>query len=147
MKKNKSNKLKLTSAEMESAGIRSAVMLLDAAHTLSSPLLRSIENLLQVSADAVNASEGSVIVRDGNKGALRFLSAIGPVADKLLKVKIPPGKGIAGFVYSSGQRMTVTNAAEEESFYAEVDKTTGYTTQSLLATPVKMRNEVIGVLE
>ena len=88
-----------------------------------------------------------MIVRDGNRGGLKFLSAIGSVADKLLKVKIPAGKGVAGFVFSSGQPMVVSNAAEEESFYAEVDRATGYTTQILLATPLRIRAEVIGVLE
>jgi signal transduction protein with GAF and PtsI domain len=127
--------------------LRNAMRLVDAANALTSPLTRSIDNLLRVVAEAVNASEASVIVRDGNKGGLRFMSAIGEVAEKLLKVKIPPGKGIAGFVFSSGQPVAVSNAAEEESFYAEVDRATGYTTQILLATPLWIRGEVIGVLE
>jgi transcriptional regulator with GAF, ATPase, and Fis domain len=127
--------------------LQDSIRFVEAANTLTSPLMRSIENLLRVAADAVGASEASVIVRDGNKGSLKFLSAIGPVAEQLLRVKIPPGRGIAGFVFTSGQPMMVANAAEEESFYAEVDRTTGYTTQTLLATPLRVRNEIIGVLE
>jgi signal transduction protein with GAF and PtsI domain len=127
--------------------LRASMRMVEAANALTSPLTRSIENLLQVAAEAVGASEASVVVRDGNKGALKFMSAIGTVAEKLMKVKIPPGKGIAGFVFSSGQPMAVANAAEEESFYAEVDRATGYRTQTLLATPLRVRGEVIGVLE
>jgi signal transduction protein with GAF and PtsI domain len=127
--------------------LQDSIRFVEAANILTSPLKRSIENLLRVAADAVGASEASVIVRDGNKGSLKFLSAIGPVAEQLLRVKIPPGRGIAGFVFTSGQPMVVANAAEEESFYAEVDRATGYTTQTLLATPLKVRNEIIGVLE
>jgi hypothetical protein len=36
---------------------------------------------------------------------------------------------------------------EEASFYAEVDKTTGYSTEMILATPLRHNGEMIGVLE
>jgi signal transduction protein with GAF and PtsI domain len=119
----------------------------EAANALTSPLMRSIQDLLQIAANSVGASDASVLVRDGNRGGLRFMTAIGAVADKLLRVKIPPGKGVAGFVFSSGQPMAVADAAKEESFYAEVDRTTGFSTQTLLATPLRIRGEVTGVLE
>jgi signal transduction protein with GAF and PtsI domain len=127
--------------------ITESIRAVEAANLLTSPLSRSIDDLLRVAAQAVGASEASVLIRDGNRGGLRFMAAIGAVADKLLKVKIPPGKGIAGFVFSSGQPMAVANAAEEQSFYAEVDRATGFTTQTLLATPLRLRGDVIGVLE
>ena len=146
-KKSAKTSKKREGRESFEARLRNSLQLVDAADALTSPLARSIDDLMRVACEAVNASEASVIVRDGNKGALKFMSAIGQVADKLLKVKIPAGKGVAGFVYSSGQPMAVTNAAEEESFYAEVDRATGYTTQTLLATPLRLRGEVIGVLE
>jgi len=62
-------------------------------------------------------------------------------------MRVPAGKGIAGFVFSSGQPMAIADAGEEESFYAEVDKETGYSTQTILATPLRHKDEVIGVLE
>jgi GAF domain-containing protein len=69
------------------------------------------------------------------------------VADKLMKVRIPPGKGIAGFVFASGQPVAVADVAREETFYAEVDRATGYSTQTILATPLSVGGETIGVLE
>ena len=38
-------------------------------------------------------------------------------------------------------------SAKKISFYAEVDKQTGYSTQTILATPLHYNGEVIGVLE
>lgn len=127
--------------------LRSLVETTDIAGVLTEPLTRSIENLLRISAGAMNSGEASVLVRDGDEGGLRFLTAIGEVADQLLSVKIPPGKGIAGFVLSSGQPMAVADAGGEETFYAEVDKMTGYSTQTILATPLRQHGEIIGVLE
>ena len=43
--------------------------------------------------------------------------------------------------------MAVADAAGEESFYDEVDRQTGYSTQTILATPLRHNGEIIGVLE
>lgn len=130
-----------------SAKLRRLVETIDIANLLTSPIIDSIRSLLTVSAASMGSGEASVLVRDGDQGDLRFLIAIGDVADQLLDVTIPAGKGIAGFVLSSGQPMAVADAVGEETFYAEVDKRTGYTTQTILATPLRYEGDVIGVLE
>lgn len=127
--------------------LRDAIRAVDVANLMTSRLKRSIEILLKVAGDAMGSDEASVLVRDGNRGGLKFLVAIGEVADMLLKVRIPPGKGIAGFVFASGQPMAVADVAQEETFYAEVDRATGYSTQTILATPLRVGGETVGVLE
>ncbi len=125
---------------------RAVIETVDVANALTEPLTRSIENLLRISAAEMNSAEASVIIRDGGEGNLRFLSAIGKVAERLIDLKIPAGKGIAGFVFSSGQPMAISDVGEEESFYAEVDQHTGYSTQTILATPLKFNGEIVGVI-
>lgn len=127
--------------------LRSVIETVDIANALIEPLTKSIENLLHISAAQMNSEEASVLIRDGNEGDLRFISAIGKVAHHLINMRIPAGKGVAGFVFSSGQPMVIADVGEEDSFYAEVDKQTGYSTQTLLATPLRHNGEVIGVLE
>jgi signal transduction protein with GAF and PtsI domain len=127
--------------------LKSVLQTVDLANALTEPMTRSIENLLTVSANELNSEEASVIIRDGGDGDLRFLAAIGKVADQLINLKIPAGKGIAGFVFSSGQPMAITDVGAEDAFYAEVDKQTGYSTHTILATPLRFNGEVIGVLE
>lgn len=127
--------------------LRAAINAVEIANSLTSPLKRSIENLLRLAAQSVGSDEASVLVRDGNEGGLRFLVAIGEVADKLLTMRIPPGKGIAGFVFSSGQPMAVADVAQEQTFYAEVDRAVGFSTQTILATPLRVEGEMVGVLE
>ncbi len=127
--------------------LRRLVETVDVANVLTKPLASSIESLLTVSAAQIDCDEASVLIRDGDEGDLRFLIAIGRVADQLLNMRVPAGKGIAGFVLSSGQPMAIADAGEDESFYAEVDKETGYSTQTILATPLRHGDEVIGVLE
>lgn len=145
--KKKSKKKSGQTADSFEAQLRATINAVEMAHALTSPLKRSIENLLRLAAQSVGSDEASVLVRDGNEGGLRFLVAIGEVADKLMTLRIPPGKGIAGFVFSSGQPMAVADVAQEETFYAEVDRAVGFSTQTILATPLRVEGEMVGVLE
>src|SRR5437868_15024877 len=112
-----------------SARLRRFVETVDIANLLASPIITSIRDLMQNSAAALGSGEASVLIRDGEQGDLRFLAAIGAVAEQLEGMTVPAGKGIAGFVLSSGQPMAVADAGGEATFYAEVDKRTGYSTQ------------------
>ena len=120
---------------------------IDIANVLTEPLTRSIEDILKATAADIGSTEASVLIRDGDQGDLRFLCAIGQVADQLLNMTIPAGKGIAGFVLSSGQPIAVSNVEQDSAFYKEVDKATGFSTEMILATPLRHEGEVIGVLE
>ncbi|MEO5858422.1 MAG: GAF domain-containing protein [Pyrinomonadaceae bacterium] len=130
-----------------SAKIRRLIETIDVANVLTDPLTRAIEDLLRVTAADIDSDEASVLVRDGDEGDLRFLSAIGKVAEQLVDVKVPAGKGIAGFVLSSGQPIAVSNVVEDSTFYAEIDRATGYSTEMILATPLRHDGATIGVLE
>lgn len=134
-------------AEAWEERLRRVVGAVDVAHALTMPLIRSIESLLYLAARALGSGEASVLVRDDERGGLRFLVAIGAVADKLMSVRIPAGKGVAGFVFASGQPLVVADVHSESAFYPEVDRLTGYTTHTLLATPLQVNGETVGVLE
>jgi GAF domain-containing protein len=77
-----------------------------------------------------------------------------------VSLKIPPGEGIAGFVFASGQPMAVDDVSKfggeqevgsgeiaQPGFYRGVDDLTKYSTMSILATPLRVNEETVGVLE
>jgi GAF domain-containing protein len=88
-----------------------------------------------------------VLVRDGDEGGLRFLTATSGVSDELLALRLPPGAGIAGLVFSTTQPMAVADVSNEGSFWSEADRRTGFKTITLLATPLRANGEMVGVLE
>src|SRR5215204_1713759 len=134
--------------EGELAGkLQRLIETIDIANVLTEPLTRSIQEILRATAADIGSTEASVLVRDGDQGDLRFLCAIGQVAEQLVNMTIPSGKGIAGFVLSSGQPIAVSNVEQDAAFYKEVDKATGFSTEMILATPLRHDGEVIGVLE
>jgi signal transduction protein with GAF and PtsI domain len=127
--------------------MREVVDAVNLSDSLTAPLRRSIDELLGAAARAVGSLEASVLVRDGNEGGLRFLTALNDVKVELMKLRVPPGKGIAGLVFSSGQPMAVADVSQEGSFWSEADAKTGFKTNTLLATPLQVNEELIGVLE
>jgi len=126
-----------------------SVGLLEAIDVLTEPFARSLESLLRLATDEIGAADASVLVRDeeSKRGDLKFLVATGEAASTLKKIRVPHGKGIAGFVYASGQPIAVADAQRDASFYSDVDRATGVSTQILLATPLQQNDETIGVLE
>ena len=129
------------------AQVRATIAAIDVSNSLSAPLKKAIDDILKVAAESVGSADASVLIRDGHEGGLRFLVAVSEIEDALLKIRIPPGKGIAGLVFSTGQPMAVNDVSSEGSFWSGADKAIGFKTITLLATPLRTGNETIGVLE
>ena len=120
---------------------------IDVSQSLTVSLRRGIDDLLHRANSALNAATASVLVRDGDTGGLKFLTATSNVTEALLALRLPPGAGIAGLVFSTHQPMAVADVAHEGSFWSEADRVTGFKTVTLLATPLTGDSELIGVLE
>lgn len=62
-------------------------------------------------------------------------------------LQLKPGQGIAGWVAQHGKSAQTGNVNTDARFTREVDNSTGFETQSLLAVPLQAHNTTIGVLE
>lgn len=120
---------------------------IDVSDSLTVPIKRAIDDVLQLAAGSVGSAVASVLVRDGDEGGLRFLTATSGVSDALLALRLPPGAGIAGLVFSTTQPMAVADVSHEGSFWSEADRRTGFKTITVLATPLQANGEMVGVLE
>ena len=119
----------------------------DVSNSLTVPIKRAIEELLQLAAQSVGSAVASVLVRDGHGGGLKFLTATSGASDELLALRLPPGKGIAGLVFSTTQPMAIGDVSTDGSFWSEADRRTGFKTIAVLATPLRANGEMVGVLE
>jgi len=119
--------------------------------------LNLAENLLEVLRRAnefVPSSAGSILLddpaqkrksRDSNQ--LTFIAAFGDKAENLLGRAIQADSGIAGHVYTSGCAYSTADASKDRHFYGGFDEETEYTTRTLVAIPIRIEEEVCGVLE
>jgi hypothetical protein len=120
---------------------------IDFSNSLTAAIRTAIDDLLHKATVAVDSAVASVLIRDGDEGGLRFLTATSGVTEELLALRLPPGAGIAGLVFSTTQPMAVADVAKEGSFWSEADRRTGFKTVTLLATPLRADHELVGVLE
>lgn len=65
----------------------------------------------------------------------------------LIGQRMPIGAGIAGEVIDTGQPVWVHDSASQARIYRDIDQTIGFRTESLLAVPLNLRGDIIGVME
>lgn len=104
------------------------------------------EHALDLARRLVPCLAGSVILATED-GSLRFVAVAGPKSELLRGVRLPAGKGIAGFCVARGSSLSLTRPRRDPRFYAEVDEVTGLDTESILCVPVGERAPVRGCVE
>jgi diguanylate cyclase (GGDEF)-like protein len=118
------------------------------------PLADNLAEVLRRANGFVPSAAGSILLdnpsekrADRRRNTLTFIAAFGEKSDGLVGQTIPADSGIAGHVYLTGRTYSTSDAAGDRFFYDGVDARTSYQTQSLIATPIRIEQEVCGVLE
>ena len=103
---------------------------------------------------AMDADRATLFLVDRARNELYSKAAHLPELDE---IRLPIGRGIAGYVAESARWVAVPSAREDARFFEAIDETTGYRTASLLAVPVfererervpgEARRRVVGVIE
>jgi two-component system cell cycle sensor histidine kinase/response regulator CckA len=117
-------------------------------------IVNSTLNLAEVLAlimrhvnQVTNSAASTLMLIDDTTRELVFSLPTGPKADKLTDIRMPSGKGIAGWVAEDEQPISVPNAKKDPRFYPEIDRISGFETKSVLCVPLKAKTKLIGVLE
>jgi len=105
-------------------------------------VLRAVTREMQ---HLIGAESVSVLLRDDDE--LVFAAATGPGSDQLIGTRMPAVAGVAGAVLQSQIPSVTTNAAADTRFFNAIDAQTGLTTQTILAVPLVLAGEAIGVME
>ena len=106
-----------------------------------------LENIMKYANHVTNSAASTLMLLDEETGELVFSVPTGPKSDKLTDIRIPPGKGIAGWVAVNEQYLLIPDVSKDPRFYGRVDKMSGYETKSILCVPLRTKSKLIGVLE
>jgi Nif-specific regulatory protein len=85
-------------------------------------------------AEALSAERATIWLVDAEKGDLVSRVAILP---ELPALRLPLGRGLAGWVARTGEAVRSADPSKDDRFDPSVDRTTGYTTRSMLAVPIR----------
>jgi signal transduction histidine kinase len=128
---------------------RNLDLLNQASQALSSTL--DLDKVLITVLDEVRrllgAVASSVWLIDSETEELVCRQATEPQGDIVRGWRLPPGEGIAGWVVCTGKSLIVPDLRLDERHYKVVDQSTGLTTRSIISVPLRVREDVIGVLQ
>lgn len=106
-----------------------------------------LEVIISITTDIFKSESSSILLKDSETGELYFAGATGEKKETLKKLRIPPGEGIAGHVFETGQPLLIEDIEKSERFYKQVDRKTSFVTKTMIAAPLKTKNQIIGVIE
>ena len=89
----------------------------------------------------------SILLKEPKTGDMVFSVVVGANKEKLQGTKLPKGEGIAGHIMTTGQSLIIKDVSKEKKFSTRVDRNTGFTTQSIIGTPLKTDDKTFGVIE
>ncbi len=93
------------------------------------------------------AAEGVSVLLLANADELVFAAVNGASADKLRGTHIPATAGIAGEVLRTGQAQRVRSVEDRARIYRAVEDISYYHAQDVVAVPLKLGSEMLGVME
>lgn len=108
--------------------------------TLLTAVLERIQALIP-------AGNWSLLLVDRQTQELYFAVVVGVDPERLKGIRLKIGEGIAGAVAQSGRPVFIPDVNKDPHFSARADSATGFDTRSIIAFPLLVRGEVIGVFE
>jgi len=108
------------------------------------PLLLRI---IEASLELTESEASSILLIDRPSGDLYFEAATGAKSEEVQRVVVPMDDSIAGWVVRHGQPLVIDDAQQDERHFQEINVETAFTTRSLIAVPLTVKGETIGVLE
>ncbi len=106
-----------------------------------------LAHILESAMRLVEGEASSLLLVDSEKKILRFEVALGPKGIEAKKFVVKMDEGIAGWVVKNNRSLIVNDVENDPRFNPEVQKSTGYKTKNMLAVPMRVKDECIGVIE
>ena len=99
--------------------------------------LKRVQNVLHVESATILFREGDELV---------FRIAIGETADRIKPFRLKMGQGFTGMVAQNGRGDFTNDLQNDPRYYRTVDAEIRFVTHSLIATPLVVNGNVIGVI-
>ncbi|MCK4584223.1 GAF domain-containing protein, partial [candidate division WOR-3 bacterium] len=90
---------------------------------------------------------GSIMLFEDETQELVFKVTAGAKSSEIKKLSVNINEGIAGWVFRKGEPLLANDIIRDKRFSKKFDKSTGFTTKSIIAVPLKLGDRVVGVME
>jgi signal transduction histidine kinase len=106
-----------------------------------------LDIIVHVATELTNTRDASILLVDEETGELHFVAATGQRSAEIKPVSVPIEGSIAGTVVTQNKPLLVRDAQSDPRWYQNIDQVSGLVTRSIIAVPMQVRGNVIGVVE
>lgn len=123
--------------------------LIEAFEYISSPLNPDeiLKLVLEQISYLLNAEAGSIFLINEKTQNLELKVATNLSQDEIEKIKVPIGKGLAGYVAEHDILVNIKDVDKDDRFYSNIDSITGFKTKNILTVPLKTSEKLVGVVQ
>lgn len=125
-------------------------LLIEASRLLSSKLdlNQLLFTIMELATRVMRVEASSVLLLDEETKELYFDVAVGGGGDSLKGVRVPMGKGIAGWVAKEAKPLIVNDVNRDPRWSGDIDtRERSFITKSMIACPLQAKGKVVGVVE
>ena len=108
---------------------------------------RLLQSIVDATVRLFDAEAASIALFEPDPDRLEFRVAAGEQGAGAIGLSVPPTQGIAGFVYSTGQALALSDVANDPRFNRDAAEQTGYVPRSIAAAPLLDEHGTQGVLQ
>lgn len=108
---------------------------------------RLLQSVVETARGIFAAQASSIFLLDPQREHLVFEAVSGAGEAHLVGMRVPVDQGLAGWVMASAQPIAVDDVDNDPMFARNVAESTGYVPRSILAAPLLIDGDSIGVIE
>jgi len=106
-----------------------------------------LQSVVDAAASLFEAEASSIALFERDPERLEFRVAAGAQGAGVVGLSVPPTQGVAGYVFSTGQPIALTDVASDPRFDQGTAERTGYVPRSIAAVPLVDAGATVGVLQ
>ncbi len=106
-----------------------------------------LELIIETATRMMDAKASSLLLLDPRTKKLYFKVATGAKKEDVKRFEIELGQGIAGYVAQTGESLLIPDVSKDPRWYKEISESIGFRTRSIACVPLKVMDEIIGVVE
>jgi signal transduction histidine kinase len=127
--------------ELESVtqAARAVVSSLDSNHVLT--------RIMEEVTTRLDSEAAALLLLDSVRQELEFSAVAGPKSAGLQGMRLKVGQGVAGWVAQHDRSLLIPDVTGDERFDTRLERGTGSLARSILCVPMRVRGQLIGVVE
>jgi GAF domain-containing protein len=106
-----------------------------------------LQSIVDATASLFDAEASSIALFERDPDRLEFRVASGAHGAGAIGLTVKPSEGIAGFVFSTGQALSLSDVASDPRWDQKAAERTGYVPRSIATVPLLDEEGTIGVLQ